>query len=242
MPGAVPSLPVALRESVRIVAGRAPLWRFHVQRLADGGTPRATLTAASTALAHACEQPVAEPFTLDVFVMRDGSVQTRVRSGASSLDVAGGPVLVPVRVARPPQLPPNAAKPATRRYWDNPHRIACHRGGHQAAIHLPDGMLVDGSTATLWLVRDGRVLTPPAPPAIAGVARRALLALAPRAGITVQVRALSLEDLASSQEVFLSNAVGGVRSVRGRGGPIADQLQRALAGLDEQEQFPDEWC
>lgn len=229
MAAVVPPLAIALRESVRVTDGSAPLWRFHAQRLAEGGATAASLRAAGTAVARACEVPAAEPFTLDVFVLRDGEVQTRVRHEASSLEVPGGPVLVPVRVARPPHLPPNAAKPATRRYWDGPHRIAHRRGAHQAAIHLPDGTLVDGSTATLWLVRDGRIGTPPAPFAIAGVARRALLGIAADLGVRVSVRPLSLEDLAHADEVFLSNAVGGVHAARGRGGPVALSLSREFA-------------
>ena len=224
-------LPVALRESVRIIGGVAPLWRFHVLRLAEGGAPPFALGRASAEVERACALPADEPFTLDVFVLRDGTVTTRVRHEASSLDVVGGPMLAAVRVTHLPVLPGNAAKPATRRYWDGPHRIAMRRGAHQAALHLPDGTLIDGSTATLWVVHAGVVCTPPAPPAIAGVARRAIFELGKTAGIQIAVRSLTLDALADADEVFLSNAVGGVRAVRGRGGPTCCALSAALAGI-----------
>lgn len=221
----------ALRESMRTSHGRAALLERHLARLARGGCGPTVLARVREAVARELARPEAagEYARLGVTVTPDGAVAAGLTLDRSSLDVAGWPVLVPVEIAEPRHLPPSAAKPAARRFWDRAHHTATLAGAHQAVVHTPDGTLVDGTTATLWLVRDGELLTPPSPPAIAGIARELVFDLAEEAGIPAREAALTLDDLEAADEVALSNAVGGFVAVRDRGGAITAHLAEAVA-------------
>lgn len=228
------SLPdVALRETMRVAFGDVPLLDLHLARLARGGAGPRVLARVREAVG--CELALADvsaPYLrLGVTVTPDGEVCVGMSDDPSSLAVEGGPRIVPVEVAEPPALPSGAAKPASRRYWDKAHNVARMRGGDQAILHLPDGALVDGSTATLWLVRDGELLTPVAPPAVAGVAREAVLDAAMRLGIAAREVRLTLADLDAADEVFLSNGVGLVVPARGRGGATTTRIAEEVLAL-----------
>lgn len=217
-----------LRESVRAIAGRAPLLVLHLERLAEGGTPVPALADVAEAVIASAAAAPPEVVKLQVVVAADGRFRITPSSEPSSLDVPGGPVVVPVTVQELPTLPPHAAKPADRAYWDGPQRLAHLRGGDQAVLVAPDGAVVDGGTATVWAVLGDVLVTPPAPPAIAGVARRLILReLAPLLGLATEVRPLPLEELLSAEETLLSNAVGGIVAARGRGGSVASELAAA---------------
>lgn len=232
--------PLALRETMRIVGGRVPLLDRHLARLAGGGVGPSLLARVRDAVAEqlaatgaAAEAGAVTHTRLSVTVRPDGATDATLSAAPSSLAVPGDPVLVPVEIAASPVLPPQAAKPAEREHpWDVAHREALAAGGHQALLHLPDSTLIDGSTATVWLVSRGTLLTPPAPPAVSGVCRELVFDLARTLEIRAEERLLNLEDLAVADEVFLGNALGGVVPVRGRGGPItrriAAEVERAL--------------
>lgn len=217
-----------LRETVLVTAGRAPLLCLHLERLAEGGVPAGALAdVAEAVLASAATAPP-EVVKLHVVVAGDGRFRVTPNSEPSSLDVPGGPVIVPVTVREVPTLPPHAAKPADRGYWDGPQRLAHLRVGDQAVLVAPDCAVVDGGTATVWAVLGDVLVTPPAPPAIAGVARRLILReLAPLLGLATEVRPIPLEELLAADEILLSNAVGGVVAARGRGGAVASELAAA---------------
>lgn len=74
------------------------------------------------------------------------------------------------------------------------------------------------------------LVTPPAPPAVAGVARRFLLARAAGVGCSTEVRPLRANEVECASEVFLTNAFGGVVAVRGRGGPATERVRALFAG------------
>lgn len=208
--------PVALRETMRVERGRAALLDRHLARLASGGTGPTTLARVRAAVAEQLESREAQgPYArLGVTVTPDGEVAAGITPQPSSLDVPGGPVVVPVTVAEKPALPPHAAKPAARRYWDRAHREAHRRGAHQALLITPQGELIDGSTATVWLLHGHTLSTPPAPPAIAGVMRELILDRAPAHGLSVAERPLTLADYEAAEQVWLSNAVGGFMRAR----------------------------
>lgn len=212
---------VALRETMRVGGGRAALLDRHLARLAAGGCGPTTLTRVRSAVAEQLALPDAHASyaRLGVTVTPDGEVAAGLTIERSSLDVDGGPVVVPVTVDEPPALPLGAAKPAARRYWDRAHREAARRGADQAVLVTQDGDLVDGSTATVWLVHGDTLSTPPAPPAVAGVMRDVIFDTAASHGLRAVERRLTLEDFYSAREVWLSNAVGGfVRARRLPGG------------------------
>ncbi|MFA5844835.1 MAG: aminotransferase class IV [Coriobacteriia bacterium] len=228
------AVPVALRETCRVVAGAVPLWPWHRARLAAGGCAEETLALVDEAVAAAAGGAGGEGSSrmrLSVTVGADGTIETAVSRRLSSLDVPGGPVPVLVRVDVPAELPPGAAKPADRAPWDAAQRAAGAAGGHQAVIVGPDGLVIDGGSATVWAVLGGVARTPPSPPAVAGVARALLLEKAPGLGVEVEVGPLSAEELDSASEVFFTNAFGGAVAARGRGGEVLRAFDGALRAV-----------
>ncbi len=161
-----------------MVSGRVPLWPYHRERLKAGGCGATLLARIDERVGDAAAEWDSSPGSrsrLTVTVSPTGDVSVGVSQRLSSLDVPGGPVAIRVDVSGPPPLPPGAAKPADRAWWDEAQRYARSVGAHQAIQVGPDGLVVDGGTATVWIAEGGLISTPPAPPAVAGVARAFLL-------------------------------------------------------------------
>lgn len=105
-----------------------------------------------------------------------------------------------------------------------------------------DGWLIGGTAGNVFLVADGRLLTPSVDRAgIAGVMRRFIIQVAGQAGIDVRVGDLSPATVATASELFLSNALHGIRPVQVVGsrqlapGPVTARLMALLtaAGVVE---------
>jgi len=155
----------------------------------------------------------------------DGDVSLVSGVHLSSLDVVNDPVAVRIGLSEistaehpTPPLPTGAAKPADRSWWDGAQRLAKRRGGHQAVIVDDAGSILDGGSATIWIVDDGRLATPPSPHAVGGVARAFVLDAAPRQGLEVAVEQISWDRFEAAEEAFLTNAFAGAVPIRGRGG------------------------
>lgn len=224
--------PVVLRETCRVTSGRVALWPWHRARLAVGGCDEAMLRRADE-LVHAAAADWASAPThrarLTLLANPDGTVTVDVAQRLSSLDVPGGLTAVRVDVSAVPALPPGPAKPADRAFYDEAHRAAYALGGHQAVLVTPDGLVADGSTATAWIAESGTLVTPPAPPAIPGVARAFILASAELTGVALRVEPLSWERFEAADEAFFTNAFGGVAQVRGRGGHLHARVAELFA-------------
>lgn len=118
-------------------------------------------------------------------------------------------------------------------------REAMAGGGDEALLRNGQGRLACASVANLFLVVDGRLVTPPpAEGALPGVTRGRLLELARDLGIEAVERPLPLALLGRAAEVFLSNSLALVRPVGeidGRAlprpcpGPVTTRLSEALA-------------
>jgi len=218
---------VALRETMRVHNGRVPLLERHLGRLEAGGCPADVADAAGAAarVAAAAWGPTYGRMTL--LVGTDGAFDIETTERPSTIDVPDGPTITLVE-SEVPRLPPGAAKPADRSEWDVPLATARALGADVAVLVSRDGLIIDTSQATLWLVRSGTLLTPPSPPALAGVSRGVVLDAAPALGIRAEERELTPIDLAEADEVILTTAVAGARAVRGRGGPVAATLQTAF--------------
>lgn len=95
---------------------------------------------------------------------------------------------------------------------------ALHAGKH----HLDDcvvlnsnGNVCESAIANIFIVKNNQVLTPPlSEGCVAGVMRRFLLDRIAGMGISIQEEPLSVADLADSDEIFLTNAVQGIRWVK----------------------------
>ncbi len=80
------------------------------------------------------------------------------------------------------------------------------------------GMITDSSIANIFLVVGGELSTPPLEDGpVAGVMRRFVLELAHANGMRVEERSMRPEDLLKADEVFLTNAIYGMKWVKAYG-------------------------
>ncbi len=117
---------------------------------------------------------------------------------------------------------------------------AAARAGADDALLVYQGKVKETTSANLFVVRDGAVLTPPLGEGIlAGVTRDLVLALARAVAGEAREEAIPFADLARAEEAFATGSVAGVRPVAvvdGRPlgaaapGPVTRRLQLAYAG------------
>lgn len=92
------------------------------------------------------------------------------------------------------------------------HVLARHfatRNGYNEALLLnTDGLLAEGAMSNLFIVRDGKVITPPVEDgALPGVQRLKIGLICSRLGIEYEERSLTAEDLYNAGEAFMTNAL-----------------------------------
>jgi len=118
------------------------------------------------------------------------------------------------------------------------------RGGYAEGIALGyNGLLSEGAGENLFLLKKGKLLTPPTSAGIlAGITRDSVIALAGDLGIAVEERDLPREALYSADEVFMTGTAAEITPIRsvdrkpiadGKPGPITRALQDAFFGLFE---------
>lgn len=142
----------------------------------------------------------------------------------------------------------------TLNYWWRLHelRAAGAKGAQEALVFSTAGHLVGGCVSNAFVVKDGLLHTPIArgdqpnhqpasahnPPTLPGITRQATIQAAAARGILTQRRPLTIDDLLSADEIFLTSSVWGVLPVvrlearaisTGRVGPITRELAAALA-------------
>ncbi len=113
------------------------------------------------------------------------------------------------------------------------------RQGFDEAILLDsEGYVTECSGANLFLVRDGRLVTPPADAILEGITRSTVYALAKDLGIDVQDGRVSRDHLYIADEIFACGTaaevvpigdVDGRKVGDGATGPITAKLQKAYA-------------
>ena len=116
--------------------------------------------------------------------------------------------------------------------------LAADAAFFDGVLYSSSGNLVSGTLSNVFLVREGSLLTPRVDRCgVAGVMRRVVLREAIRAGIAVNECELRADDLNNAQEVFLTNALIGIRAVRKLDarelppGEVTRRLQVVLAPL-----------
>jgi D-alanine transaminase len=115
---------------------------------------------------------------------------------------------------------------------------AAKEAGAFEALFVRDGIVLEGSHANVFAVRDGTLVTYPACNYIlAGITRQRVMELAAELGIPVAEGPIPLEALSDTAELFLSGTtteilpvtrVDGRAIADGRPGPITQRLQRAF--------------
>jgi branched-subunit amino acid aminotransferase/4-amino-4-deoxychorismate lyase len=149
-----------------------------------------------------------------------------------------------------------AAGHKTLAYWSRLRalQLAAASGAGESLCFTTTNVLVGGCVSNVFLVRDDLLLTPlcrgeepPAQgdhPVLPGVTRMAVLELAAEAGVRHEKRVLTVDDLLSAQECFLTNSSWGVLPVRqieahpvgtGQPGGVTRHLRAAWLTMVERE-------
>jgi len=115
-------------------------------------------------------------------------------------------------------------------------------GCNEGLMLDPAGRVIGGTMSNVFMVRGCKLLTPSIEHCgIHGVMRAIILSVARESGIAVEEQDLRLEDFARAEEIFLSNALWGVRPVHdyiGRRyvtGSLTREIGRALTALGVSE-------
>lgn len=104
-----------------------------------------------------------------------------------------------------------------------------------------DGLVSEGSGENIFVVSEGRILTPPVSASIlGGITRDTAIKLAANLGMKVTEQSISREQLYAADEIFMTGTAVEITPVRrvdhltigsGRRGPVTEQLQDAFFGL-----------
>ena len=104
-----------------------------------------------------------------------------------------------------------------------------------------DGTVSEGAGENLFLVREGKLLTPPSTSSIlTGITRDAVMKLAGQLGLVVEEKSIPRESLYLADEIFFTGTAAEITPVRsvdridigsGARGPVTKQLQDAFFGL-----------
>lgn len=129
--------------------------------------------------------------------------------------------------------------------------LEARRLGFAEGIALnAQGFVSEGAGENLFLIRDGRIYTPPSSASIlAGITRDTVIRLAAGLGLDVIEQSIPREMLYIADEVFLTGSAAEVTPVRsvdkimvgaGRRGPVTERIQNAFFGLFDGT-TADEW-
>lgn len=95
-------------------------------------------------------------------------------------------------------------------------REARESGWDDALLYHPEGALLESSNSNVFVLRDGILRTPALDGGcLPGVLRRVFLEMLPTMGYQLKEQLLSHADLQSAEEVYLTNAIQGIRWVGG---------------------------
>jgi branched-chain amino acid aminotransferase len=118
---------------------------------------------------------------------------------------------------------------------------AKQRGFAEGIALATDGTVSEGAGENLFMIRDGRIFTPPATSSIlTGITRDTVMQLIGRLGLTVEERSIPREALYLADEMFFTGTAAEITPIRsvdrievgsGSRGPITKQLQDAFFGL-----------
>jgi branched-chain amino acid aminotransferase len=135
-----------------------------------------------------------------------------------------------------PNTIPHASK-ATGIYLNSMLAVTeANRAGYEEAILLTDdGFIADGSGENVFIVKDGKLATPPLSTSILpGITRDSVIQIAQDLGYTVEEKNLIRSDLISADEVFMCGTAAEITPIRevddreiGPPGSVTKELQTA---------------
>ena len=109
------------------------------------------------------------------------------------------------------------------------------RCGYDEALLLDtEGYVAEGSGENIFLVQDGRLVTPDLTSALDGITRRTIVRLAEDMGLSVREKRITRDEVYIAEEAFFTGTAAEVTPIRevdgrqigdGRRGPITERLQ-----------------
>ena len=236
-------------ESALVAQGRVPLLKHHLRRLALG-CERLGIAAPDAAALRTDVQRLtgsSEHAVLKIIVSRGiGPRGYRPLSRAKTTRVVAlypGPAPSPARLAArwcEMRLGRNT-RLAGIKHLNRLEQVLAQAEWHDEAIVDglmldTEGELVSGTANNVFLVREGVLVTPDLRfCGVLGIMRAEVLRVAKELGIAISEEPLWPHDVEAASELFLTNAVRGIRSVNELGAlrwdsaPLAERLRQALA-------------
>ena len=141
-----------------------------------------------------------------------------------------------------PNTLPSLAKAGANYMNSQLMKMEAVANGYAEGIALDKtGYVSEGSGENIFLVRDGKIVTPPLGTSVLpGITRDTVITLAGQLGIPVVEQIVPRELLYIADEVFFSGTAAEITPIRsidritigkGRRGPVAEQLQREFFGI-----------
>ena len=128
---------------------------------------------------------------------------------------------------------------------------AKQKGAYEAIFVTPDGSVLEGASSNVFVVEGGALATPPASAGILeGVTRRFVLEAAGALGIPAAETRLSLSDVMSADEVFITSSLREVVPVvrvddhevgEGTPGMLTRRIHRAFRAATPARGLPLVW-
>ncbi len=109
--------------------------------------------------------------------------------------------------------------------------------GYEEALLLDDeGFIAEGSGECFFIVRDGKIITPPHDNSLESITQATVIELAEKLGYTVEFRRITRDEVYVADEAFFTGTAAEVTPVRevdarvigdGKRGPVTETLQKA---------------
>ncbi len=160
-----------------------------------------------------------------------------------TIDPGGTHDTVRIMTASAPKMPTSVLPPSLKVAASYTAGVrerlqAVAAGFDDVVFRTTAGDLAEGTTQSLFVVSQGRVLLPPLDNVLDGITRRAVLDLVRHAGIHVDIRPVYWDEVTDADELFLSSTNHQVLPVAGLDGrtldapgPITAQLAAAMVEM-----------
>lgn len=110
-------------------------------------------------------------------------------------------------------LPPSLKVAASYTIGVREKLAAIADGFDDVIFKTVDGDLAEGTTQSLFLVTDGRIVVPPLDAVLDGITRRMVLAVAESIGVTADVRPVAWSEVLEADELFLCSTTRPVSAI-----------------------------
>lgn len=161
---------------------------------------------------------------------------------------------VPLAISHRPRISPQALSPAakTNNYMNMmlaQREVDAIAPGNWALMPDQNGNLAEGPGCNLFLVKNGRVVTPTKEHILAGVSRGEVISICEEIGIELIEQDISLHSAVTADEAFLTSTslcacpvrtIDGVQMPGGVPGPVTQRIMEAFtarAGFDYVAQY-----